>query len=419
MDSKSSEKFSYRDEFERGNFLGVKRHLEKAFEHCPDSPFAEVLSISFSNSAIKVADELKEFLRKEGESFEIRAVYTEMNGFAWNTNEWFYNWFAYELPLGHPDGALSGYDSENNPCLRLEGMEKLQKVYEENSADSEEEELCSMLVVVKFYELILRALETIDDLPFPIVVDSHELSCSMEIRRHQGQTYLGRQCRHLDEFGEIPSQFDKARAGGKRLAYEMRNASSEDGRDWLHRAWMDYQVEEASAAAEHCEHFCCKYAGATLSEECSREYLLIAEVVEMAEGWPDFVDCNTILVSERLRNFLMKQEGAEKAYQWLEPVYPKNGIVPEVRYQILNLLDHREALDLQASELDEAADNELDRIITLALREEAVDNCLNIFRLAEGPIKGGILVSRQLAWALNDEGFTGFNFYPVELGERS
>ena len=154
------------------------------------SPFACINDQAFTNSVKQVADDLAAFIENESQHMTIRAIYTETNGFAWNTDLWFFNWFAYSLPVGHPDHEFGCWQSNDTTMHTLEGMENLQLLYTNRSDESGADDACEQCIILRFFKLIIAALETFEDLPFPVVLSSHDCGFEFEVRRKDGKTCL-------------------------------------------------------------------------------------------------------------------------------------------------------------------------------------------------------------------------------------
>ncbi|MDB4713149.1 hypothetical protein OAF41_00165 [bacterium] len=169
-----------------GDTRAVIDRVAEELQKLQDSPFHRVIDLDFSNSPEDLGKVFADFIRTESKNFPVEAVYTETNGFAFNTDAWFFDLFAYKNYQGHDDyGWLAEWDSGDSPTITLTGMEGLQEIYASWDGDSDEaaEELCSLMVVAKFQDLVRRTLPFIDGLACPILATSHDYDFIAELRR--------------------------------------------------------------------------------------------------------------------------------------------------------------------------------------------------------------------------------------------
>ena len=96
----------------QGNLEHCIDHVSKAMKALPDSPFHQILDLKFTNKPQKVAKYFKKFINREKKRIQLKAVYTETNGFCINPDRWFFDLFAYESYGGHENyDWLSVYKS--------------------------------------------------------------------------------------------------------------------------------------------------------------------------------------------------------------------------------------------------------------------------------------------------------------------
>ncbi len=166
--------------------------LKGDIEHCinrtceelnkyPNSPFQVVMSLKFTNNPKKVAEYLDRFIRREQKYFTIKAIYTETNGFDINPDLWYFELFAYDKYGGHEDiDWVSYWQSEPYSAKVLTGMEDLQEVYKRRKKLEKDIDTrisiryASLLVVLKFQELIRQAVSFSKKLSCPILATSHD-----------------------------------------------------------------------------------------------------------------------------------------------------------------------------------------------------------------------------------------------------
>ena len=153
----------------------VTRELQKL----PDSPFHTVATLEFTNKPKDIARYFEEFISNESKRIPIKAVYTETNGFDINPDRWFFDVFAYKTYGGHDDHDwLSDWQSDRYPDMTLTGMERLQEIYETEyvvgKSYGDSPDYASLLVVLKFQNLIKSSAPLISNLSFPLLATSHE-----------------------------------------------------------------------------------------------------------------------------------------------------------------------------------------------------------------------------------------------------
>lgn len=170
-----------------GNLAECERGLSARLAALPHSPFHIILDLSIATKPEGVAGWFDEFFRKQGTRFQIRAAYTEMNGFSVNPDLWFFNAFAYEKYGGNDDHDwLALWQSEDSEPITVEGLEQLQKVYASDAfCDSRFSCACDitdLLVVVKFQKFIQEASRHMQALRFPLLATAHEFSFIYEIK---------------------------------------------------------------------------------------------------------------------------------------------------------------------------------------------------------------------------------------------
>jgi hypothetical protein len=144
-----------------------------------DCPFQIASDLEFTNDPIEIANHFDNFIAAQSGKFDLKAIYTETNGFDINPNRWFFDVFAYDEYSGHEDyNWLSDWRSESYPDMTLTGMEKLQEVYASNAFQnkdfSEAVDYASLLVVLKFQNLIKLSAPMIKKLNVPLLATSHD-----------------------------------------------------------------------------------------------------------------------------------------------------------------------------------------------------------------------------------------------------
>lgn len=151
----------------------------------PKSPFHAALDLGFTNPPEKVARHVDKFIQLQED--EVAAVYAEMNGFDINTDAWFFDLFSFTEYGGHEDyDWLAEFESEDLDPLTLTGMEPLQKVYAEFQGKkkyAKASEVCSLLVIARFQDLLRRSLPLTKRLKAaPLLATAHDYDYIAEFR---------------------------------------------------------------------------------------------------------------------------------------------------------------------------------------------------------------------------------------------
>jgi hypothetical protein len=153
----------------------------------PHSPFHSILNLSMTNAPADVANFFDEFFLQQPRE-KIKAAYTEMNGFDINTTLWFCSPFAYKQYGGHDDyDWLSDWQSDEFGHLPITGLETLQTVYASDAfRDKRFKDACSvtsLLVVIRFQDLIRRSAPFMQQLRFPLLASAHDYDFMDEVQR--------------------------------------------------------------------------------------------------------------------------------------------------------------------------------------------------------------------------------------------
>ncbi len=167
--------------------------VTKELKNLPESPFHAITDYRFTNSPLDVSEYLDDFINKESKSFQIGAVYAEMNGFDVNPDLWYFDLFAYETYGGHDDyDWLSHWQSEDYESKTLTGLEDIQIIYENfefgeyegNKKDySQAKNICSLLIVLYFQDLIKKSATLTAGLQEPLLATAHDYDFIFEFSK--------------------------------------------------------------------------------------------------------------------------------------------------------------------------------------------------------------------------------------------
>lgn len=171
-----------------GDLAQCERVVAHRLSQLPRSPFHRVLDLAITTDPQDVAAGFDEFFEEVGASFKIGAAYAEMNGFDINPELWFFQPFAYEQFGGHDDyDWLADWQGEAEGGIPVEGLEPLQEVYASDAfGEARFEEACSvtsLLVVIRFQDLIRRSASHMRQLRFPLLATAHDYTFIYEARR--------------------------------------------------------------------------------------------------------------------------------------------------------------------------------------------------------------------------------------------
>lgn len=171
-----------------GDLAQCERIVSARLAALPTSPFHIILDLPITTDAEGLAAGFDEFFQQQGARFKIEAAYTEMNGFDINTDLWFCQPFAYQKYGGLDDfDWLSDWQSDEEGGFAIEGLEQLQAVYASDTfRDERFDDACSvtsLLVVIRFQDLIRRAAPHMQELRFPLLATAHDYDFIYEVRR--------------------------------------------------------------------------------------------------------------------------------------------------------------------------------------------------------------------------------------------
>ena len=131
--------------------------------------FHKVLGRNFLDSVDDVIEFISDFYEEIKNKAEIKAIFSEMNGFAINYDLWFINLFAFKTCGGLDDTDwLADYDFYMEEGLVLSGLEDIQAVYEDymkNEKWTDENlgnamEVCTILIILRLQELFKESMHS-------------------------------------------------------------------------------------------------------------------------------------------------------------------------------------------------------------------------------------------------------------------
>lgn len=122
---------SVHDHFRSNDVAGAVLLLEKFIAAHNSQKFACLPGASFSNAPVAVLNEVNGFIEKSQESFDVKAVYLEMNGFDINYGRWYFDLFAYAnySPSFDETEWLCEWQSSPWPEVELAGMRPAKEAF--------------------------------------------------------------------------------------------------------------------------------------------------------------------------------------------------------------------------------------------------------------------------------------------------
>ncbi len=164
----------------RGDTPAAIERVVAEIRKLPTGPFHAFNRQPFTNDPASVAEH---FDALAGLS-EAGALYTETNGFDINPSRWYFDVFTYPAHGGHDKRDwLSKRRLCHPTSVTLTGLERLQKVYAspafEDEALRSAAELCSLLVVCKFQDLIQKAVPLMKRVRVPVLASGHDYDSTL------------------------------------------------------------------------------------------------------------------------------------------------------------------------------------------------------------------------------------------------
>jgi hypothetical protein len=141
---------------------------ENELSKIPLTDFHKVLGRDFLNLKDELVEFISSFHRQASKKIEVKAIYSEMNGFTINYDLWFLNAFAFKNCEGIEDTDwLADYEFTIDEIMGLRGLEDIQAVYEDymknekwNDKNLENAmEVCEIIIVLRFQELFKSSVE--------------------------------------------------------------------------------------------------------------------------------------------------------------------------------------------------------------------------------------------------------------------
>ena len=158
-----------------GAFVGAgqldfaAQFLESTLITCTSQRFRGLIGHSFSNSPSEIAKAIDSFVRECGKTFDVQAIYLEMNGFDINPDRWYFDFFGYTKFSDDPNdlGWLGDWVSDDWPAVTLTGFEAVQSDFDwysnhqgyKDPLAKEAAECATLLVMIRYVSLIEAAVK--------------------------------------------------------------------------------------------------------------------------------------------------------------------------------------------------------------------------------------------------------------------
>jgi hypothetical protein len=151
-----------------GQLARAIAYLEDGLARAPGERFRSLLGRGFANPPSEVAEALAAFRASCEQTFAVKSIYLEMNGFDINPDRWYFDFFGF---AGYSDDEedldwLAEWDSDRWPAMTLVGLEPVQAEFawytgqggHDDPAARVAASYAKPLVMCRFAELIGRAV---------------------------------------------------------------------------------------------------------------------------------------------------------------------------------------------------------------------------------------------------------------------
>lgn len=164
---------------------GAISYLEKHLHNEKTDRFKGLIGAQFANKPSSVLSEINKFIQACDQSFDIKAVYLEMNGFDINYDRWYFDFFGYKTRPSEPVSLdwVCDMQTKEWKTVTLKGLESIQdnfRWYHEQAIYQDKKyektyEIAVLLVMTRFVALIQSALYHGNLIkPIPILATAHD-----------------------------------------------------------------------------------------------------------------------------------------------------------------------------------------------------------------------------------------------------
>lgn len=141
---------------------------ENELRKIPITDFHKVLGRDFLSLTDDLVEFITNFYKQASNEIEVKAMYSEMNGFTINYDLWFLDLFAFTTCEGLKDTDwLADYEFSIDESMVLSGLEDIQAIYKDymkNKKWSDQNlenamEVCEIIIVLRLQELFKNSIE--------------------------------------------------------------------------------------------------------------------------------------------------------------------------------------------------------------------------------------------------------------------
>lgn len=170
---------------------------EKKLSELPTTEFHKIIGRNLKPLVENLINYINDFYSQSEKQFEVKAIYSEMNGFTINYDLWFIDLFAY-TKLGTLDDLdwLSEFEYSSSNSMIISGFEDLQAVYEEymenekwkDKALEKACEICELLIILRLQKLfkeakIIATQRNLNWKDTPLFATAHDYDMIYEVRK--------------------------------------------------------------------------------------------------------------------------------------------------------------------------------------------------------------------------------------------
>lgn len=175
---------------------GAIRLAEEKLAALPATDFHKVIGRDLKPLTQTLIDYIERFFKITKAKIDVKAIYSEMNGFTINYDLWFIELFAFTQCGGLDDlDWLTEFEVSSEDSLVIRGYEDLQAVYQDymenekwDNKDLEAAcEICELLIILRLQELFKAARKIAIEqratwTNVPLFVTAHDYELVYEVR---------------------------------------------------------------------------------------------------------------------------------------------------------------------------------------------------------------------------------------------
>ena len=169
---------------------------EEELTKLPQTDFHKIIGKNLLHLTELLKDYISKFHKIAKSEIDVKAIYSEMNGFTINYNRWFIDLFAFTECGGLDDlDWLAEFEVSSDDSMPITGFEELQDVYAdymENEKYKNKElknacEICELLIILRLQELFREVKkeateEQLDWANIPLFATAHDYDMVYEAK---------------------------------------------------------------------------------------------------------------------------------------------------------------------------------------------------------------------------------------------